>query len=151
MFCNSSIENAAMGTQPRISNQPKDFRRGTATVELALCLPVIVLLLFGAIEVAHFIHLKQDLTVCAYEAGKVANRRGTTQADVVARFQEIAGAKGLEKATVTITPLLTALTPSGTEISLTAQAPANDNYELPSTYFRNRTLQATVVVIRQQY
>jgi len=126
-------------------------RKATATVELALCLPAMVILVFGSIEVAHFIHLKQDLSICAYEAGKVATRRGNAQADVTKRFQEIAAAKGVKNASLSVTPAITSQMPAGTEITLTASAPASANYDLPISYFSNRILNASVVVVRQQY
>ena len=55
---------------PAISKQRSQHRatrRGVAAVELAVCLPVIILLVFGAIEASSFIFLKQSLNVAAYE------------------------------------------------------------------------------------
>ena len=42
-------------------------RRAVAAVEFAVCLPVIIMLVFGAIEASSFIFLKQSLNVAAYE------------------------------------------------------------------------------------
>jgi len=42
-------------------------RRGTSTVELAVCLPVIFLLSMGAMEGASLIFLRQAMVQSAYE------------------------------------------------------------------------------------
>lgn len=133
--------------------RPSDFlhgwRRGTATVELAVCLPVIVILVFGSIEVSHFIHLKQDLTICAYEAAKVAAKSGKSMQDVQQRFLEIAEAKGVTDATLTVQPDIDQNISAGEEITLTALAPAESNKRMPVRYFRNRQLRAVVVMVKQ--
>ena len=49
-------------------------RRGAATVELAVCLPVIFLLSMGAMEGASLIFLRQAMVQSAYEAVKEAVR-----------------------------------------------------------------------------
>ena len=49
-------------------------RRGAAVVELAICLPVVVLLVFGSLEGANMIFLRQAVVQSAYEAGKAAAR-----------------------------------------------------------------------------
>ena len=58
-------------------------RRGIAAVELAVCLPVIVLLVFGSIEASSFIFLKQSLNVSAYEGIREAIRVGSNNAAAV--------------------------------------------------------------------
>lgn len=47
-------------------------RRGAASVELAVCLPVILLIVFGAIETCSIVFLQQNLQLIAYEAARVA-------------------------------------------------------------------------------
>ena len=47
-------------------------RRGVAASELAVCLPVIVLLVLAMIEACTMIFLKQSLTVAAYEGVRTA-------------------------------------------------------------------------------
>ena len=124
-------------------------RRGTATVEVAICLPVIVILVFGSIEVAHYIHLKQDLTICAYEAAKVATKEGKTQQDVLDRFNEVVLAKKLNQVTLSISPNLNSNLVPGDHITVVATAPAESNKALPLRYFQGRQLGATVVMVRQ--
>ena len=41
-------------------------------VELAICLPVLILLLFGTIEACAIIYLNQSLKIAAYEGARVS-------------------------------------------------------------------------------
>ncbi len=127
------------------------LRRGTATVELAICLPIIVILVFGSIEVAHFVHLKQDLTICAYEAAKVAAQSGKTAQEVETRFQEIATAKKVDQASITLEPASISELQPGQQIRVIAEAPADSNRIMPLRYFQGRRLKAAVVMVRLQY
>ena len=45
----------------------RNKRLGAAIVEMAICLPVIVLLTYGTIELAGGLFLKQTLTSAAHE------------------------------------------------------------------------------------
>ncbi len=126
-------------------------RCGTATVELAVCLPVLVLLVFGGIEAAHFIQLKQDLTICAYEAAKKSTRDNSSMQDAIDRFNEIATAKGITGASISFEPNFNSATTSGTEITVQVTAPAESNYEMPVKFFQNQNLSAEVTMVRQQY
>ncbi len=133
-------------------NSKADFRRdrsGTAMVEMSVCLPVLVILVFGAIEAAEFIHLKQDLAICTYEAAKIASKASKVNSDVVTRFDEMASAKSMNDASVSIYPTLSAATPSGTEITLTATVKTDSNYKLPFSFFGGLTMEKKVVVARQ--
>jgi len=125
------------------------LRRGTAMVEVAVCLPVIIILVFGSIELAHYIHLKQDLTICAYEAAKVAAKEGKSQQDVLNRFNEIVIAKKLQNVTLSIAPNLNGHLVPGDQITVIATAPAESNKVMPVRYFQGRNLSATVVMVRQ--
>ncbi len=126
-------------------------RDGTATVEMALCLPVLVLLVFGGIEAAHFIQLKQDLTICAYEAAKEATRDSASMQEAIDRFDEIATAKGISDASISFSPSFDTTTASGTEITVLVTAPAESNYDMPVDFYLNRNLSAEVTMVRQQY
>ncbi|HCS51247.1 TadE/TadG family type IV pilus assembly protein [Rubinisphaera sp.] len=127
----------------------RNKRSGTAMVEMAVCLPVLVFLVFGAIEAAEFIHLKQDLAICTYEAAKIASKGSKVNSDVTTRFNEMASAKSMNNATLSISPTLTSSTASGTEVTLTATVQADANYSLPMRFFSGISLTKRVVVSRQ--
>lgn len=57
---------------PSFTAQRNCHRRGAASVELAVCLPVIILIVFGAIETCSIVFLQQNLQLIAYEAARVA-------------------------------------------------------------------------------
>jgi len=134
-----------------LCRREKNERCGTATVEMAVCLPVLVLLVFGGVEAAHFIQLKQNLTICAYEAAKKATRDDASMQDAIDRFNEIAVAKGITGASISFSPTFDTTTASGTEIAVQVTAPAESNYKMPVDYFQNRNLSAEVTMVRQQY
>lgn len=58
-------------------------RRGTAAAEFALCLPLLVALLMGAMETCNLLYLRTRMNSVAYEAARLATRpktAGTTAA-----------------------------------------------------------------------
>jgi len=77
--------------QKRI-NSPRSYfqaqskrRRGMAVVEMAFCLPVIVLVIFGGIQAANLIFLKQAISEAAYEGALFGSKPEATQAETVSR------------------------------------------------------------------
>jgi len=79
-------------------------RHGTATTELALCLPLLLLFCFGTIEACAAIYLKQTLTIAAYEGVRTANFFGSTNSDVQATCERIFADRGIVGATISTTP-----------------------------------------------
>ena len=110
---------------------PKQRRKGSATTELAVCLPLVMLLIFGGIEAANGIFLKQGLTVAAYETAKMATTVGYSVADAQNRGQQILTARGFSGATIAISPNTTQLFP-GTPVTVTVSAPADLNAISPA-------------------
>ncbi|MCG6158409.1 TadE/TadG family type IV pilus assembly protein [Rubinisphaera margarita] len=140
-----------------LSRQPKRPRSrcpfvnrvGTATVEVAIALPILILLVFGSIETAEFVHLKQDLSICGYEAAKLASRGSSTTSEVTARFNELMTAKGINGASISVSPSLNDGTKAGTEIAITASVVTDSNFNLPMSFFNGKTLDTTIYVTRQ--
>lgn len=101
-------------------------RKGSALVELALCLPLLTLLVLGSIELRNFIFLKQSMTAAAYEASREAVRPTATDATAQAVADAIFTGRELTGATLSISP--TAMgTERGTLITVTASAPSDAN------------------------
>lgn len=124
-------------------------RRGTATVELAICLPLLVMLIFGGMEAANGIFLKQALTSAAYESAKMASTVGYTHIEAEARALEVLTSRGLQNAQIEIDPPITASTPLGTPITVTVSAPADLNAISPMVIHTSETsVKARVVMVR---
>lgn len=124
-------------------------RKATATVELAVCLPLIVLLVFGGIEAANGIFLKQGLTAAAYETAKVATTMGYTSADALARGNQVLTARGFQNAVLDIQPPVSTTPASGTPVVVTATAPTSDNAVSPLVlYGGGNTVVARITMIR---
>lgn len=63
-------------------------RRGVATIEFAIVLPVLLILTLGTIDVCSVIFLRESATLAAYEGARQGVGRGNTNADVVSRVQQ---------------------------------------------------------------
>ena len=83
-------------TRRRPGNGARD--RGATAVEFALLLPVLLLLVFGIIDLGRALNAQITLTQAAREGARLA---ALSQANVVSRTQ--AAATGLSGVTVTVT------------------------------------------------
>jgi Flp pilus assembly protein TadG len=123
-------------------------RRGTATVELAVCVPLIVSLVFGAIEVANVIFLKQALSVASYEAAQRASARGGDETNAQEAAESVLAAHGVSNGTIDIEPAVTIETEAGTEIVVTATAPLSGNTFLFQMFRDDDALTTTTTMLR---
>jgi Flp pilus assembly protein TadG len=100
-------------------------RRGVAAAETAITLPLLITLVFGSIEIANGVFLRQSLTVAAYEGARAVSRSGATNADGEARVQEALAARDITDYTVSFSPTVTEDTVRGTQLTVTVTAPAS--------------------------
>ena len=118
-------------------------RRGVAAAELAVCLPVVVLLVIATIEACSALFLKQSLTAAAYEGVRTAIDQGATTATIQAACNQILADRKIQGATITIKPSNIASLNPGDFVDVTVTAPCNSNTPVPTTFYRGRTLSAT--------
>ncbi|MGI9456340.1 MAG: TadE/TadG family type IV pilus assembly protein [Aeoliella sp.] len=125
-------------------------RAGTATVELAVCLPVLALLVFGSIQACDLIYLKHSVTAAAYEGTLEISKSGSSNANVEARIQQVLDARGITDTTYNILPAGTVIeqTPPGTTITITVQADSNPNLLLSGFFFTPAQITGQVVTVR---
>jgi Flp pilus assembly protein TadG len=129
-----------MGIIRRTNRSSK--RRGVAAAELAVCLPVVVLIVLATIESCSALFLKQSLTVAAYEGVRTAIEKGTTTANVQTRCDQILTDRRIQGATVTVNPTNKVAMKPGDFIDVTVSAPCTPNSPVPTSFFRGRTLTA---------
>ncbi len=112
-------------------------RRAAATVELAMVLPVMMLLVFGTLEICQRLMIRQTAAVAAYETARLAARRTTTVAQATARGQTLMAERGINGGSVQINPPMLATLPTGSELQVTVTIPVAGNttvnYILPTT------------------
>lgn len=123
--------------------------RGTAVVELATCLPIFFLLLFGSIEACNMVFLKQVLTASAYEAAREAIEPEATTIGAKQRAHDVLTSRSISAYAVTLSPSnIEDLNPGETiRVSVSASADANSTVPTP---FRHATdIRAEIVMSKQ--
>lgn len=127
-------------TRPRKS-------RGVAAAELAVCLPIVVLMVIGTIEACSALFLKQSLTAAAYEGVRTAIAPASTSTTIQAACNQILADRKIKNATVTINPTAFTNLKPGDYVAVTVSAPCASNSLVPVTFYRGRTLTATATMM----
>jgi Flp pilus assembly protein TadG len=123
--------------------------RGTATVELALCLPLLFVLLLGTIDACARVTLQQSLETSAYEGSRVAGIRTATTSDVVERCEAILAQRKIEGATITTVPAEVATASPGDIVEIEVSVICDDVGTFFGPYYRGRRATAQFACIRQ--
>jgi len=126
----------------------RNRRQGTATVELAVLLPVILIIVLGSIESASMIFLRQALVQSSYEAAKIAVKTGDS---AQAKSMALAVTKGrrINNVTIRIEPSDISNAKPGSLVRVTVSAPGDNNSVIPFGVFRGRTVSAQAVMARE--
>ncbi len=127
---------------------PTRNRKGAALVELAICLPVLLLIVYGALEAAGMIFLRQALVQSAYEAVKVAVKTGNAETALEAAL-DVAEGRNIDQLTVVFTPSDPGAVARGTLVTVTASAPGDQSSPLPLGLFRGLTVAAQAVMVKE--
>ena len=85
------------------SGRPAGGRRGAAALELATVLPMLVMLVFGAVEVGRVADVRQILGNAAREGGRQASTGQISDADVAAVVSGYLRNAGLTAGNVAVT------------------------------------------------
>ncbi len=102
-------------------------RRGIAAVELAICLPLMVIFTFASIEMCSAIYLRQTLTIAAYEGARVACHPQGMTADAREAAQRILTERNVNGGSIAINPSNFDGVAKGTVIQVSVTAPVGAN------------------------
>lgn len=110
----------------------RERREGTATVELAVCLPLLVLLVFGSIQACDMIYLRHSLTTAAYEGSLEVSRPDATTAAVEGRIQQVLELRGVADARIELRPARVEVSESsvGDPLTIVVTVPVERNLML---------------------
>lgn len=129
--------------------EPAETRSGIAAVELAVCLPVILVLILGTMQACSMFYLKQNLSVSAYEGIRRCVDYKASTADVNAACLQILSDRKVAGGSVTISPADFETRPRQTWITVTVKAPCNPNAPLRGWFYRNKTLTASATMMKE--
>jgi Flp pilus assembly protein TadG len=136
----------------RLSKRRPSQRRGVATVEFAVCLPALIALTIGTIDICSMMFLKESIKLAAYEGARRGVGRGRTNADVTARVQEFLDERNIQYAgnpcTFGAPDFATAETLEN--VTTTVTVPCDGNLLIPSVLFAGVNLSADVT-LRKEY
>ena len=124
-------------------------RRGAAVAELAVCLPAIFLIAFGAIEATSMAFLRQAMVQSAYEAAKESVRRGGSQASGLTIAQQVLDARDIQGAQITFTPGNVDDAVAGTQVVVNVVASVNENTIFPFGPFAGKCVEVAATMIKE--
>lgn len=124
-------------------------RRGSAVLEFAVCLPVLALLVFGGIEAASCIFLKQSLNIAAHEAAREATRPNATTTEAHTAAQAVLGSREVHGATVRFPGGDVAAVGRGETVAVEVRTTCRANSPLAGHFLPNRQLVARVVMVKE--
>ncbi len=117
-------------------------RRGTVTVEFALCASIFFMFVFGMLELTRFIYVQHSVQMVAYEGARAGVTPGATADDVRERVDNLMQATGVHVYTVSVAPaVINNLTEN---VAVTINCNFNDNSWVPPSFLTNRTIVNTI-------
>jgi Flp pilus assembly protein TadG len=124
-------------------------REGVAAVELAVCLPVLVVLVFAAIESCSMIYLTQALHCATYEGVRVAILPTADNQQVIQRTQAILDGHGINGATITLVPSDVSNADPGELVRVRIRTSCDANRISPSFFFGGRNVEVQTTMVKE--
>ncbi len=115
-------------------------RRGGAVVELAVLLPVLVLVTLGTIEATHMIFLRQGVLIAAHEGARVSLVASTNSGNVKAACEQVLSARRIRGATIEVSPSNFPQQPYGTFVQVTVTVPCKGNSPIAPWFYADKSM-----------
>ncbi len=128
-------------------------RRGVATVEFAVCLPALIALTIGTIDICSMLFLKESIKLAAYEGARRGVARGRTDADVIQRVEEFLKERNIAftaGGAVTVSSPGFGSADQLENVNTTVPVPCAGNLLIPSAMFADMMMSADVT-LRKEY
>ena len=130
----------------------KDERHtGAALIEMAVVLPVLLMMSLGLIESARLGMVAQLMNNAAREGCRVAAMQGKTQADVQARITAVMSGSGITGTMLSVTPSNWANSAGGTPITVNISIPySRVNWLGETLYLGNVSVAASATLCSER-
>ena len=125
----------------------KKRSQGVVTVEVALCLPVLLAILMGSYELARANMMMHSTESAAYEGARVGIIPGATPESVRASVGGVLRSVGVSTFDIEITP--TVITNQTEDIEVRVTVPLRANLALPTFFIQDPTFEGTCTLKRE--
>jgi len=125
----------------------KKRSQGVVTVEVALCLPILLAILMGSYELARANMMLHSTESAAYEGARVGIIPGATPAKVRAAVGSVLSSVGVKTFDVDIRPAVITNTTEDIEVLVTV--PLRANLALPTFFIQDPTFEGTCTLKRE--
>jgi hypothetical protein len=125
-------------------------RRAAAVTELAVCLPILTLVVFGSIQACNLIYLKHGCITAAYEGTLELAKPNATNSSIMTRAQQVLDARSVKSAQVRILPdgVEIAKQLAGTPFTIEVSADVRSNMSLSGFFPLPATVTGRVAATR---
>jgi len=124
-------------------------RKGAAIVELAMVLPLLLLLLMGTIEACAALHLQQSIDIASYEAVRTGLLPKSSPGLVQLTAEKFLKTRNTKGATISITPANFETAAIGTTITVTISAPSDQNLPVSPFFFKDKTIVSSCSMMKE--
>lgn len=124
-------------------------RQGAATVELSICLPLFITILFGSIEASNLIYLRESLCLASYEAARQAVTLDATKQEIETRAKQLLSSRGISNPTIIFSPSDITTASGGEPVTVTVSVPTSSQTLLPKIVYGQQTVSAQTSFVKE--
>lgn len=124
-------------------------RRAAATVELAICLPVLLTLTLATVDLCSVFFLKETITIAAYEGARRGVNRGGTNAAAAARTQEVLAERSINDCVITFEGSSFDSASTLEHVTYVVEVPVGGNLVSPAGLYGNLKLTSRVTMRKE--
>ena len=136
-----------MNANRRRTRRGSHERTGGLAVEMAFCLPVLLMLLFGCFEMAHANMLIHSTESAAYEGARVGIIPGANSEKIKSAAGSVLRSVGINNFTVTVTPDV--IRNDTEEVTVEIAVPFKTNTSIPTMYIQDPTFRGSCTLSRE--
>ena len=131
--------------KPRRISRQEPTARGLAVAELAVCLPILFLILFATIEACSMLQLKHNVTITAYEGARIGILPGADVALVETQCGLLLDDRNVVNYTVSMNPDPSTLN-VGDYFTVTVSADCLSNAVAGGPFFEGKSITESIVM-----
>ena len=130
--------------------QNKKSRRASSLVEFAIVGPVVIMTIFGTVDICCLYNLRSSIKLGAYQACRMGVTPGCTATTCRAQAQVFLDSRRIRNYTIQLTPADPSTLTTGQFLTVTVTAPTSENLPLQGWFTQGRSVTATVSMVSER-